>query len=173
MRPERIARVYLVDSNVTFYGGAPSEALAAHVLPLAEASNAFLSRATFHGVELHVPSVFLSETATLVYRELVGSGVLNLDDGKRVLEAIITTAWDLHFPVFEDVFDFQHGLGRTDTTGDAEYLAVAAGLGCEFVTADPLLVEEVRRSGITASVVLVTEHPWGQPGALDDFPPTP
>jgi predicted nucleic acid-binding protein len=170
--PERIARIYVVDSNVAFYGGAPPEAFAPHIQPLVQASTAFLSRATFHGAELHVPSVFLSETATLVYRELIVPGVLDLMDGKRVLEAIISTAWDLHFPVFDDVFDLQHALGRADTTTDAEFLALTADLNCEFITTDKVLAEEAKRSVITVPVRLVMDHPWGQPGALEDDPPT-
>jgi hypothetical protein len=65
VKSKRIARVYVVDSDVAFYGGVPLDAVSPELHPLCIACSTFLARAAYHGAELHVPSIFLSETANL------------------------------------------------------------------------------------------------------------
>jgi hypothetical protein len=131
----------------------------------------FLARAAYHGAELHVPSVFLSEIASLTYRDLVASGILPLEVGRAVLEAILGTHWEIHFPVWGDVFDIQHALKHVDSTGDAEFLSVASNLGCALISTNMMLLEEIQRSKVRVSTLLLTDHVWSQAGALEDHPP--
>jgi predicted nucleic acid-binding protein len=171
LNPSRIARVYVVDASVAFFGGAHPDLFAPEVRPLAVAASLFLSRAAYHGAELHVPSVFYSEVTSLVWQNFVTTGVVSLEDAKVLLEDLLSTDWQMHIAVFNDVLDVQHALGRTGGTGDAEYLALAENLECEFITSDERLVEEVHALGLEIPVVLVSAHPWATPGALDDHPP--
>ncbi len=171
MRPARIARVYVVDSSVAFLGGAPLDLLEAENHGSALAANAFLSRATFHGAELHVPFVFLSEVGSVVYKYLIASGRTTFEDGQRIRQAISGTTWEYHVPAWDSVFELQRTLGRVENTNISEFLSLAQDLECEFITTDEELVEDVRRSGIPVLVQLVTEHPWGEDGAIDDHPP--
>ena len=59
MKAKRIARVYVVDSDVAFYGSVPLEMVSPELHPLCIACSTFLARASYHGAELHVPSIFL------------------------------------------------------------------------------------------------------------------
>jgi hypothetical protein len=163
--------MYVVDSDVAFYGGVPLEAVSPELHPLCFACSNFLARAAYHGAELHVPSVFLSEIASLTYRDLVASGILPLEVGQAVLEAILGTHWEIHFPVWGDVFNIQHALKHLDSTGDAEFLSVASNLGCAFISTNMMLLEEIRRSKVRVSTMLLTDHVWSQAGALEDHPP--
>jgi hypothetical protein len=171
VKSKRIARVYVVDSDVAFYGGVPLEAVSPELHPLCIACSTFLARAAFHGSELHVPSAFLSETANLTYRNLVASELVTLEGGKIVLEAILGTHWEIHFPVWNDVFDIQHVLKRTNSTSIAEFLSVAAGLSCAFISTNMMLLEEIGRSKVRVSTLMLTDHVWSRPGALEDHPP--
>jgi predicted nucleic acid-binding protein len=164
--------VYVVDSSVAFLGGVPLELLEAEDYGLAMAANAFLSRATFHGAELHVPFVFLSEVGSVVYKYLIASGRTTFEDGQRIRQAIFGTTWEYHVSVWDTVFELQRALGRVENTNISEFLTLAHDLECEFITTDEELVEDVRRSGIPVTAQLVTEHPWGEQGAIDDHAPT-
>ena len=135
------------------------------------ACSTFLARAAYHGAELHVPSVFLSNIASLTYRDLVASEIVTLEGGKVVLEAILGTHWEIHFPVWGDVFDIQHALKRTNSTSIAEFLSVASNLGCAFISTNMMLLEEIQRSKVRVSTLLLTDHIWSQAGALEDHPP--
>lgn len=172
MKPNRIASVYVVDSSVALLGGVPLELLEGHELNMGIASSAFLSRAAFHGAELHVPFVFLSEVGSGVYQGLIASKRTTFEDGQRVREAIFGTTWEYHVPVWDDVFEIQRTLGRAGNTNVAEFLSLALNLGCAFITTDKALVQKVARSGLEIEVHLVTAHLWGTPGALDMHPPT-
>ena len=130
-----------------------------------------MARAAYHGAELHVPSVFLSNIASLTYRDLVASEIVTLEGGKVVLEAILGTHWEIHFPVWGDVFDIQHALKRTNSTSIAEFLSVASNLGCAFISTNMMLLEEIQRSKVRVSTLLLTDHIWSQAGALEDHPP--
>lgn len=171
MNPDPIARVYVIDSSVALYGGIRLELCTPDEQPLAVASSRFLSRAAFHGAELHVPSGFYSEVVSLVWQHFVTVGVVSLEDATILLEDVLGTDWQMHIAVFGEVLNVQRALRRTGSTRDAEYLALAANLECEFVTTDELLAEEVHALGLEIPVVLVTAHPWATPGALDDHPP--
>ena len=171
MKAKRIARVYVVDSDVAFYGSVPLEMVSPELHSLCFACSTFLARAAFHGAELHVPSVFLSNIASLAHRDLVASEIVTLDGGKVVLEAILGTHWEIHFPVWNDVFDIQHALKRTNSTSIAEFLAVASGLGCAFISTNMMLLEEIQHSNIRVSTMMITDHVWSRPGALEDHPP--
>jgi predicted nucleic acid-binding protein len=167
-----IARVYAIDSSVAFYGGAQPELFAASRETIAVASAWFLARAAFYGATLHVPSVFYTEVSTYVARDVLASGVLGLADSTSLLEDILSTAWDMHIAVFADVLEIQQTLGHLDNTSDAEYLAVALGLGCTIITADEAFKLEVQTKNIDVQVMLVTDHLWASPGSLEDFPPS-
>lgn len=171
MNPARIARVYVIDSSVAFFGGAHPELFAPEVRPLAVAASLFLSRAAYHGAELHVPSVFYSEVTSLVWQHFVTGGVVSLEDAKVFLEDVLGTDWQLHIAVFGDVLNVQDALGRTGGTGDAEYLALAANLESPFLTTDERLAEDVRALDLEIVVVPITTHKWAIPGAIDDSPP--
>jgi hypothetical protein len=158
VRSKRIARMYVVDTDVAFYGGVLLEAVSPELHPLCLACSNFLARAAYHGAELHVPSVFLSEIASLTYRDLIASEILPLEVGREVLEAILGTYWEIHFPVWNDVFDIQHALNRKSNTGDAEFLSVAAGLGCAFISTNMVLLEEIGRSKVRVSTMMLTDH---------------
>jgi hypothetical protein len=171
VKAKRIARVYVVDSDVAFYGGVPLDAVSSELHPLCIACSTFLARAAYHGAELHVPSIFLSETTNLTYRNLVASELVTLEGGKIVLEAILGTHWEIHFPVWNDVFDIQHALKRTNSTSIAEFLSVASNLGCAFISTNMMLLEEIGRSKVRVSTMMITDHVWSQEGALEDHPP--
>jgi predicted nucleic acid-binding protein len=172
VNPARIARVYVVDAGVAFYGGGDSALFAPEVQSLALASNRFLARAAFHGASLHVPSVFYSEVTALVSRDLIALGVTNLTDATILLEDILGTDWAMHIAVFGDVLRIQQSLGFLGNTNNAEYLALAEDLRCTLVTTDERLCVKVLESGLKVSVMLVTDHPWAQSGALDNDPST-
>jgi hypothetical protein len=161
----------VVDSDVAFYGGVPLEAVSPELHPLCLSCATFLARAAYHGAELHVPSIFLSNVSRLVYRDLVAAELVTLEGGKVVLEAILGTHWEIHFPVWNDVFDFQHALKRTNSTSMAEFLSVASNLDCAFVSTNLMLLEEIRRGDVRVSTLLLTDHVWSQPGPLEDHPP--
>jgi predicted nucleic acid-binding protein len=167
-----ITRVYVVDAGVAFYGGGDPALFASEVQGLALASGRFLARAAFHGATLHVPSVFYSEVTTLVSRDLISSGVINLEDGTTLLEDILSTDWAMHICVFGYVLRIQGLLGFLGNTNDAEYLALAEGLDCRLITTDEDLCAKVLERELPISVVHVTDHPWATPGALEDWPPT-
>ena len=171
VNPSPIRRVYVIDSGVALYGGIPLDLCTPDERPLAMASSRFLSRAAYHGAELHVPSGFYSEVTTLVWQHFVTTGVIRLEDATILLEDVLSTDWQMHIAVFGEVLKVLSALGRTGGTGVAEYLALAANLECEFVTTDELLAEEVQARDLEIAVVLVTAHPWATPGALDDHPP--
>jgi predicted nucleic acid-binding protein len=78
----------------------------------------------------------------------------------------------MHIAVFADVLEIQQTLGHLDNTSDAEYIAVALGLGCTVITADEAFKLEVQAKDINVPVMLVTDHPWALPGSLEDFPPS-
>lgn len=99
MKAKRIARVYVVDSDVAFYGSVPLEMVSPELHPLCIACSTFLAQASYHGAELHVPSVFLSNIASLAYRDLVASEIVTLEVRREVLEATLGTHWEIHFPV--------------------------------------------------------------------------
>ena len=163
--------MYVVDSDVAFYGGVPLDAVSPELHQLCFACSNFLARAAYHGAELHVPSAFLSEVASLTYRDLVVSELVTLEGGKVILEAIFGTHWEIHFPVWNDVFDIQRALKHVDGTGDAEFLSVASNLGCAFISTNMMLLEEIGRSKIRVSTMLLTDHVWSQAGALEDYAP--
>ncbi len=172
MNDAKIARVYVIDAGVALYGGGDPALFAPEVRALALASGRFLARAAFHGATLHVPSVFYSEVTTLVSQDLISSGVISLADGTVLLEDILSTDWVMHICVFGDVLRIQGLLGFLGNTNDAEYLALAEGLGCRLITTDEDLCAKVFERDLPVSVVHVTDHPWANPGALEDWPPT-
>jgi hypothetical protein len=168
----RISSVYVIDAGVALYGGGDPALFAPEVQPLALASGRFLARAAFHGATLHVPSVFYSEVTALVSRDLIAVGVTSLEDGTVLLEDILGTDWVMHICVFGDVLRLQRSLGFSGNTNDAEYLALAEGLDCTLITADEVLCARVLERNVPVAVMHVTDHPWANPGALEDWPPT-
>jgi predicted nucleic acid-binding protein len=164
--------VYVTAADVAFYGGVSAEFFAPERQDLAVASAWFLTRAAYHGAELHVPSVFYTEVSTLVAQNLISLGVLNLEDGTSLLEAILGTNWDMHIAVFGDVLRIHQDLEPTGRTNDAEYLALSEMLECTLITTDTGLRAKVLERGLGIPVLLVHDHPWSQPGSPDDFPPT-
>ena len=161
----------MIDSDVAFYGSVPLEMVSPELHSLCFACSNFLARAAYHGAELHIPNVFLSNVASLTYRDLVASEIVTLEDGKVVLEAILGTHWEIHFPVWNDVLDIQHSLKRINSTSIAEFLSVASNLGCAFISTNMMLLEEIGRSKVRVSTMLLTDHVWSQAGALEDYPP--
>ena len=138
---------------------------------MAVASAWFLTRAAYRGAELHVPSVFYTEVSTLVAQNLISLGVLNLEDGTSLLEAILGTNWEMHIAIFGDVLRIHQDLEPTGRTNDAEYLALTE-MQCTLITTDAALRTKVLERNLGIPVLLVHEHPWSQPGSPDDFPPT-
>jgi predicted nucleic acid-binding protein len=170
MSQENIALNYVIDSDVAFYGSSDVSLFDTRLHGIASASVSFLARAAYHGAQLHVPSIFLSEVMQLVFENFVMTGAISLTDSKIVLNDILSPTWDIHFAVHEDVLEFQDKLRRSNTS-EAEYLAVAFDVQCIFVTASRELLSDVQKLQIPVSIMHVTDHPWAQTGALEDFPP--
>jgi predicted nucleic acid-binding protein len=170
MNPEPIALIYVIDSDVAFFGSSDQLLFDARVQDIASASLSFLARAAYHGARLHVPSIFLSEVMQLVFENFLVTGALDLADSKIVLNDLLSPSWDIHFAVHEDVLEFQDKLRRSNTS-EAEYLAVAFDVQCVFVTASHDLIRDVQKLQIPVKTIHVTDHPWAQSGALEDFPP--
>lgn len=143
---------------------------APEIRSVADASVSFLSRASYHGAELHVPSVFFSEVMTFVYRFTVENGLVSLEDGKQILVGAFGTNWEIHFPIWETVFDIHHKLKDRQSTTDAEFLALAVDLNYTFITTDTQLVLDARAAKLKINVLLVSDHPWAQSGGVDEFP---
>jgi predicted nucleic acid-binding protein len=167
-----IARVYVVDAGVAFYGGGQPNLFPPTEQSLSVASSWFLTRAAYHGAELHVPSVFYTEVSSLVAQDLISLGTIDLEDGTELLEAILSTNWDMHIAVFADVLRIHQDLEPTGRTNDAKYLALSEMLECTLITTDTGLRAKVLERGLGIPVLLVHDHPWSQPGSPDDFPPT-
>ena len=163
MKPAKIDRYYVVDSSIAIYGGFEARAFTQASQSVAIACASFLSRAAFHGAELHVPFIFFSEITNVLYSRLVGSGLYSLED-------IFSTNWELHFPVRNSVFDTQFKLGHQGSTTDAEFLALAEDLKYTFITTDQQLVQKARATNLKVKVLLVSDHPWAQLGGVDEFP---
>ena len=170
MKPAKIDRYYVVDSSIAIYGGFEARAFTQASQSVAIACASFLSRAAFHGAELHVPFIFFSEITNVLYSRLVGSGLYSLEEGKLFLEDIFSTNWELHFPVRNSVFDTQFKLGHQGSTTDAEFLALAEDLKYTFITTDQQLVQKARATNLKVKVLLVSDHPWAQLGGVDEFP---
>jgi predicted nucleic acid-binding protein len=167
-----IARVYVVDAGVAFYGGGEAELFPPTERALSVASSWFLTRAAHHGAQLHVPSVFYSEVSSLVAQDLISLGTIDLADGTNLLEAMLGTNWEMHIAVFADVLRIHQDLEPTGRTNDAEYLALSEMLKCTLITTDEGLRAKVLERSLGISMLLIDEHPWSQPGSPDDFPPT-
>lgn len=168
----KIPRHYVVDTNVAVLGSLPDDLIPNTSRALATAAAVFMSRAAIHGAELHVPELFFSEVANVIYRDAISTNLITLEDGLRLLQSILAAKWQNHTPDWGRVYAFQKALQRTRSTGDAEFLAVAESLGYEFITADESLERSAKQHGLNVPVILVSSHPWAQAGALDDYPPT-
>ena len=170
MKPIKIESHYVVDSNVAIYGSFATTVFTKNLHPLAAACNSFLSRATFHGADLHVPAVFFSEIMNFTYGSLVSSNLYSLEESKVILEEILGTNWEMHIPVWNSVFDMQHNLEYQSSITDAEFLSLADDLNFTFITTDTQLVREVQEANLNVKVLLITDHPWAQSGSVDEFP---
>jgi predicted nucleic acid-binding protein len=173
VKPAKIAKHYVVDSSVAAFGCIEPSFFAPEIRSVANASVSFLSRASYHGAELHVPSVFFSEVMNFVYRFTVGNGLVSLEDGKQILAGAFGTNWEIHFPIWDSVFEVQHKLKDRQTTTDSEFLALAADLNYTFITTDSQLVLDAREAKLRSKVLLVTDHLWAQSGGVDEFPIDP
>jgi predicted nucleic acid-binding protein len=171
MSDHLLSNLCVIDANVAVYGSIDPSAFDQYMRPLALASASLLARAAFHGIGLHVPSLFLSEVTTLIFENFVAIDIVSLEDGKHLLGDVLSPTWEFHFPVVEDVLEMQYELGGTEATSDAEYLSLAINLNCPFISADKMLVEQAQKLSLPINVVHVTDHPWAQTGALEDFPP--
>ena len=169
MTDKPTARRYVVTPDVALFGGLPIDLFPPEAQGVAVACANFLGRASFHGSELHVPTVFYSEVIAQMGRA-IREELIQLEDGKLALDSILGTTWEFHFPVAADVLGFLHLLGYT-RSNEAEYLAVAAGIGCAIITTDPGLIELVQTEQLGVEAVLVTNHVWSRDGALEDNPP--
>jgi predicted nucleic acid-binding protein len=167
-----ITKHYVVDSSIALYGALPAEFFVESQHEKARAASAFLSRAAFHGAELHVPVVFFSEIMNLVYQEFIQTKILSLEEGQILLETIFSTTWEFHFPIFQSVFELQHRIAPRAKTIDAEFLSLAKNFRYPFITTDATLLLDVQSKIREVEIYLVTEHPWAKSGRLEDFPPT-
>jgi predicted nucleic acid-binding protein len=163
------ALTYVVDASVAFYGAGQSELFLPEQQYLSTACSWFLTRASLHGAELHVPSIFYTEVTTLVARDLIQPGVIDLDDGTQLLKDILSTNWEMHIAVFDDVLRIFQTTEQKDRTNALEYLALAEMLKCTLVTTDETLRFMVLKYNLDVEVLLVMEHPWANPEGLDDF----
>jgi hypothetical protein len=163
------ARQYVVTPDVALYGGLSVALFPAEAQPLAVACANVLGRASFHGSELHVPVVFYSEITWLV-SWAIAQNLIEFQEGQEALNQILGTTWEFHFPVAADVLGFYNVLGYPRTR-HADYLAVAANLGCSILTADQQLIASSQAQGLSVDVVVITEHPWAKSGSLEDNPP--
>jgi hypothetical protein len=96
--------------------------------------------------------------------------LIQLEDGKLALDSILGTTWEFHFPVAAEVLGFRHMLDYP-RSNEAEYLAVAAGIGCEIITTDTGLIELAQTKNLGVESVFVMNHVWSRQGALEDNPP--
>lgn len=151
------------------YGGLSVDLFPVETQPLAVTCANVLGRASFHGSELHVPVVFYSEITWLV-SWAISQSLIEFQEGQEALNQILGTTWEFHFPVASDVLGFYNVLGYPRTR-HADYLAVAADLGCSILTADQRLIAFSQTQNLKVDVVAITEHPWAQAGALEDNPP--
>ncbi len=162
MNPEFIHRHYVISPSVAVYGALPPEILTPEIQSQASACNAFLSRAAFHGAELHQPMVFYSEI-TLFAFQLQQQGFFDLPDCKALAQSVLSTSWEWHFPTTDDILDC---LFETQNLFDSEYLALAKQLGCPFICTNP----DVKTKH--SLIMPVQYHAWSSSGTLDAFPPT-
>jgi predicted nucleic acid-binding protein len=149
-----------VDANVALYGFMDEAVLAPDVLETARGTARFLQRAELEGAVLHVPELFFSEVRNAVYRDGIAKGLFSFEDGLALVQTILTAGWVRHTPNDARVYGLQRAMGRTNSTGDAEFLAVAEALSCPLVTADGPLLSTVAQGGIAVTVLDVSTHPW-------------
>jgi hypothetical protein len=166
---QKINWFYVITPDVAVFSGLPFEAIAGHAKTVALGCAALLGRATFHGAELNVPIIFRSDVVGLI-AQLVARGVLDMDSAAAMAEDIFATTWEFHLPTERDMLESYKVLGFPMNTY-AEYLTVAVERNCTIVTADQEFVESVKKSGSRVEIVYVTDHPWSQPGALENDPP--
>lgn len=166
----KILGKYVIASDVAVLGGVPAEYLLIQDQIVATACTAFLSRASFHGAELHVPNLFFSEVMSIIYTDFVHTQVLSVNNGNRLLGAIFGTTWEYHFPVWESVYEIQHALGYFKNTHIAEFLSVAADQGLTFITTNAKIIDDARAAKLKVKIMLVTDHPWAKSGGVDEFP---
>jgi hypothetical protein len=159
----------VVTPDVAIYGGLPIYLFPDRSRELAVTCANFLGRASFHGSELHVPMTFYSEVTVLMGR-IIAQGTVQLEAGKQALDSILGTTWEFHFPVAAEVLDFHHLLAFPDSS-DADYLSVAAELGCTIITTDTGLIELAQTKNLGVEAVFVMNHVWSRQGALEDNPP--
>ena len=166
----KILGKYVIASDVAVLGGVPAEYLLIQDQIVATACTAFLSRASFHGAELHVPNLFFSEVMSIIYTDFVHTQVLSVNNGNRLLGAIFGTTWEYHFPVWESVYEIQHVLGYFKNTHIAEFLSVAADHGLTFITTNAKIIDDARAAKLKVKIMLITDHPWAKSGGVDEFP---
>ena len=91
----------------------------------------------------------------------------SFEDGLALVQTILTAAWVRHTPNDERVYGLQRAMGRTNSTGDAEFLAVAEALFCPLITADGPLLRTVAQRGMAVTVLDVSAHPWARSNSPD------
>jgi predicted nucleic acid-binding protein len=168
-----IARRYVIDTNIAVYSVLPPETVKPELLEFVETSRWFMARALHHKVEMHTARLMLPEARNVIYRDGIAQGMFSLEDGVKLIQSIESDVpWTWHDPNNQQVYEMQRTLNRTQSTGDAEFLAVAQVLGCPFITTDSKLFNAVTQYRIPVQVILVSQHPWSQQGELEDNPPT-
>ena len=168
-----LKRRWVVGADVVIYGCIAHESLSPEVQTVAIQCVSFLSRAAYHGAELHVPFVFYSEVMTLAARA-VAQGVTDWDTARQLMSEAFATTWEFHIPAWDDVLELHPRLNMpaSSNTHDAEYLAVARDVETAVITTRSLFKQRVEQNDLEIPVIFIGDHPWGLPGSLDAHPPT-
>jgi predicted nucleic acid-binding protein len=151
---------FVVDSNVALLGFIDEAVLVPHRLEAARCAARFFEQAQLEKAVLHVPTLFDSEIRNAIYRDGIAKGLFSFEDGLALGDAILGANWQRHTPNLERVYHLQRAMERTNSTGDAEFLAVAEALGCPLVTDDGPLISTVTQRGIGVTVLEITAYPW-------------
>jgi hypothetical protein len=161
-----IHRQYVVTPSVALFGFANPELFTATDQKLAFACHAFLARATFHQVTLHVPMVFYSHIIETVFA-IHQRGYLDFADCQTLTRTILETGWEYHIASSDEILEMMQTQILPFERGNGEYLAVAQTLGCPLVTTSAHPVS----STAAVEILFAEQHPWSGDGAIDSNPP--
>jgi hypothetical protein len=158
-----ISQHYVITASVAVFGALPLEILAPTMRTQIITCNAFLSRATYHGAELHVPMAFYLDVTRFAFR-LYQRDLIRFEDCKILTRDVLNAIWEYHFPATDDIHEVSREFPKLPLV---EYLALARDKNYSLIYTDPTYGTSIKQDG-----VLVAKHPWAAEGSLDEFPPS-
>ena len=107
--------------------------------------------------ELHVPSYFFTESASILQRKVAVDRTLSEAEGLDAFRLLRTVPMTIHATeeLREDAF--RHGVRYRRPVYDSLYLVLAAALGGQMVTADRRLYNGVRGGPLDHLVLWLTD----------------